>query len=370
MHAVPERSLLMEFTAFAPGRVCLFGEHQDYLGLPVIAAAIGLDFENEVYVESPSLNRYKIIMPDIGKEALINTAMPLVYQHKRDYLRSAINVLRDDGIELPKALTATFRSRIPIAAGTSSSTAMSMAWIAALLHAAGRSEAKDPLKIARYSHKSEVLEFNESGGMMDQLSIGFGGICHIDFSSDNPATPLEAKPEGLILGDSQQPKDTLGILSRVRGIAERAILKIKSRLPGFDLTKTTFVETEDAASMCLDGDERVVLLGNLQNRDILIEAMGLLSQERFDAKELGSLLIRHHEILRDHLKISTPKIEAMMDAAMEAGALGGKINGSGGGGCMFVLAPGREKEVSLAIEKAGGTAHPVAIGDGVRISEV
>ena len=30
------------FVSFAPGRVCLFGEHQDYLGLPVIAAAIPL----------------------------------------------------------------------------------------------------------------------------------------------------------------------------------------------------------------------------------------------------------------------------------------------------------------------------------------
>ena len=25
-----------------PGRICLFGEHQDYLGLPVIAMAISL----------------------------------------------------------------------------------------------------------------------------------------------------------------------------------------------------------------------------------------------------------------------------------------------------------------------------------------
>ena len=24
----------------APGRVCLFGDHQDYLGLPIIAAAV------------------------------------------------------------------------------------------------------------------------------------------------------------------------------------------------------------------------------------------------------------------------------------------------------------------------------------------
>ena len=30
----------MEVTT--PGRICLFGEHQDYLGLPVIAMAISL----------------------------------------------------------------------------------------------------------------------------------------------------------------------------------------------------------------------------------------------------------------------------------------------------------------------------------------
>ena len=29
----------------APGRICLFGEHQDFLGLPVIACAIDLAME-------------------------------------------------------------------------------------------------------------------------------------------------------------------------------------------------------------------------------------------------------------------------------------------------------------------------------------
>jgi galactokinase len=29
-------------TVKAPGRICLFGEHQDFLGLPVIAAVIDL----------------------------------------------------------------------------------------------------------------------------------------------------------------------------------------------------------------------------------------------------------------------------------------------------------------------------------------
>ena len=58
----------------------------------------------------------------------------------------------------------------------------------------------------------------------------------------------------------------------------------------------------------------------------------------------------------------------MMDAAMAAGALGGKINGSGGGGCMFVLAPGREGEVAEALERAGGRAFPVPIAEGITVS--
>lgn len=357
----------MEFTTTAPGRICLFGEHQDYLGLPVIAAAIGVRLCMEVTIESPLLNRYRIMMPDIGEDELINTAMPLSYQRRRDYLRSVMKVLREEGIDLPQALTAIIRSEIPIAAGTSSSSALIMAWVASLLHGNREGGTIDPLLIARYAHRAEVIEFGESGGMMDHLSIGYGGVCHFDFSREEPLSPLRAKPEGFVLGDSEQPKDTLAILTRTRKCAESAVGKMKKYLPGFDLKTTPLEEAADAAGRGLSGEENKVLLGNLRNRDILREAFDLLSDDAFDQRRLGALLMEHHELLRDNLSISTPKIEAMMDGAMEAGALGGKINGSGGGGCMFVFAPGRENEACDAIRKAGGKAHPVRVAEGVKI---
>ena len=74
---------------------------------------------------------------------------------------------------------------------------------------------------------------------------------------------------------------------------------------------------------------------------------------------IGSLLTKHHAILRDVLKVSTSNIEAMLEAALNAGALGGKINGSGGGGCMFAYAPQNPEGVAEAIEKVGGKAHIV-----------
>ena len=49
----------------------------------------------------------------------------------------------------------------------------------------------------------------------------------------------------------------------------------------------------------------------------------------------------------------------MINAALNAGAYGGKINGSGGGGCMFAYAPKNPEAVAEAIEKVGGKAHIV-----------
>jgi galactokinase len=71
--------------------------------------------------------------------------------------------------------------------------------------------------------------------------------------------------------------------------------------------------------------------------------------------------------LRDVLKVSTSKIETMLDAALNAGALGGKINGSGGGGCMFAMAPDNPQAVAVAIEKAGGKAYIIEPAAGSRI---
>ncbi|MHA2426264.1 MAG: hypothetical protein ACXAEF_15860 [Candidatus Thorarchaeota archaeon] len=58
----------------------------------------------------------------------------------------------------------------------------------------------------------------------------------------------------------------------------------------------------------------------------------------------------------------------MIDAARDAGALGCKINGSGGGGTMLAFAPGKEKEVAEAIRNAGGEAHIARIGQGASLT--
>ncbi len=355
----------------APGRICLFGEHQDYLGLPVIAAAVSLEIEINLIPEDDGLNRYRLILHDLDRDEIINTALPIIYQHRKDYLRSVVKTLRREGIAIPRALTAEVKSRIPVAAGASSSTAFTVAWTGALLKAARHPGAADPGFVAHISHLSEVAEFKESGGMMDQTAVTRGGLCFFHRDGDPSFVSLRARPEGFVIGDSRRPKDTQAVLSRVRGRMEGAMKKIRAgTMPGFSLEESSPAEVAEAvAGSSLDSAEKDVLLGNLENRDILRAAFDLLSSDDFEPDKLGNLLTRHHEILRDNLGISTDKIEKMIEAAMNAGALGCKINGSGGGGCMFAYAPGRSKETAEAIEGAGGTAYTVEIADGLRVTE-
>jgi galactokinase len=99
------------------------------------------------------------------------------------------------------------------------------------------------------------------------------------------------------------------------------------------------------------------------------EARLLLAESETDHRSLGRLLNEHQKILREVLQISTPKIDRMLSAAINAGAYGGKINGSGGGGCMFVYAPEDPDRAAAAIREEGGRAFLIRMDAGARNDE-
>jgi galactokinase len=80
---------------------------------------------------------------------------------------------------------------------------------------------------------------------------------------------------------------------------------------------------------------------------------------------------KHHEVLRDLLKITVPRIDAMINAALKAGAYGAKIVGSGGGGSIVAIAdPDKEEQIVQAILAAEAVeAYPVSVDSGARIIE-
>lgn len=82
-------------------------------------------------------------------------------------------------------------------------------------------------------------------------------------------------------------------------------------------------------------------------------------------ENMGKQMTFAHRILAD-LGISTAKLDALVDAACQHGALGAKLTGGGGGGCVIALADSEDaaKRVSEAFKNAGACdTWIVNIGD-------
>ena len=351
-------------TASTPGRICLFGEHQDYLGLPVMAAAISKRIA--VTGRPRADNRVAIELPDIGGAEGFELAYPLPYEKGRDYFRSALNVLAQNGVQLGRGVEATVRGDIPINSGTSSSSALLVSWMHLLVQLSGQSVPPSQQELGELAYRAEVLEFGEPGGMMDHYATALGDVIYLE---SQPAIRIRRYRPALgafVLGDSLEPKDTLDILRRVKLGMLEAVRKIKTRHPAFDLHHTPLAAADEYAAV-LTADELLLLKSNLSDRDILREAKRMFDDDNVDDRHLGALLNRHQRNLRDAKRVSTPKIDAMIEAALGAGALGAKINGSGGGGCMFAYAPQDPEAVAAAIEARGGKAYVIAVDEGTRI---
>jgi len=349
----------------APGRICLFGEHLDYLGLFVISTAIDLHITVSGSLRGDKL--LHIVMPDLQEEERIDLTKPIEYQRRRDYLRSAVKVLQRNGVTFDHGCDCTLTGNIPIQAGVSSSSAFVIAWIAFLLSMTSRSGVKDRELLAQLGYEAEVKEFNEPGGMMDHYTSSLGGVLWLDCQEPFHAERIHADLSGFVLGDSLEKKQTTQVLSSVRERVQAGIKQLKHSIPSFDFRHVTLREVEP----CLGGlseDIRRKVRSTLMDRDLALEARDLLkSWSKHSEVHLGGLLTRHHQELRDGLGISTPKIDRMIEAAMKNGALGCKINGSGGGGCMFAYAPGCEQRAAEAIRSQGGKAHIVSVSDGVQV---
>lgn len=348
----------------APGRICLFGEHQDYLNLPVIACAISLRISISGH-RTPG-NRIELHLPDLGTEEVFTLADSFPYVRERDYFRSAFNILRRQGVRFSDGITGTVRGEIPINAGTSSSSAMVVAWINFLAKMSDQCLTYAPEESARLAHQAEVLEFSEPGGMMDHYASALGGVLFLEFSPHVSAERIHAHIGTFVLGDSREPKDTVSILARVKHGLIEILKRERVRNPGFSFRELSDAQMQETEAH-LSREEFNLLKGTRRNYQITLSARESMQQRELDPEHLGRLLNEHHAVLRDTLRISTPKIDRMIDAALAAGAYGAKINGSGGGGCMFAYAPANPQEVAAAIAEKGGITFIVEVDDGVRI---
>ena len=82
-----------------------------------------------------------------------------------------------------------------------------------------------------------------------------------------------------------------------------------------------------------------------------------------DLKELGKLMNENHKLLQQ-IEVSSRELDFLVKLARDQGAIGAKLTGSGLGGSIIALTPGKElqEEIANAIEKEGFQTLKTVIG--------
>ena len=273
----------------------------------------------------------------------------------RAYWLSALKVADTEGWLPQSGWNASVKSTIPQQAGASSSTALVVAWCALIAARSGQSVNAE--WIARAAHRAEVAYFNEPGGQMDHFTCALGGVHRFSFEPHFEALIMPVPSGSWLLLDSLQPKDTLTLLHRAK--SERLqLLEAWS-----DTWRLTSTSTPPEFPASFDAKQRALMQGTLELRDISERGSELLQSLPTEPNAWAPLLTQHHRLLRDVLRVSTDRIEAILNASKIAGAWGGKINGSGGGGTCFVVGNNDAiDQVRHAAENTGARAIGIALG--------
>lgn len=85
--------------------------------------------------------------------------------------------------------------------------------------------------------------------------------------------------------------------------------------------------------------------------------------KNYDLKKIGELMNQNHKLLQE-ITVSCQELDELVKVAKEAGAIGAKLTGTGRGGMMIALTPGKELQdtVAKAIIAKGYAATKTQIG--------
>ena len=336
-----------------PARVCFYGDHQDYLGLPVIAGTI--DRYINLKATPNSDRNYLLRLLDLNKESSISLDDNLEHIQADDYFRSVMTVLKGQGFQFDEGYDIEISGNIPVNAGLSSSSALVVAWIRFLVAAQGKSKEISDYQIGRWAYEAEVLFFNQPGGLMDQYTIAQKGLIYIDTLSGE-STRLNANLGKLLVAESGVPKKTLEVLKNARVYAQNAMDVVKNANPEFELKDATLDDYEKYIDLVPE-ELQGYWYATIYNYHITLEAKKELLKPNPNIQVLGDLMNQHQTILQNEIKNTPLKMVEMMKAARNAGAIGTKIIGSGGGGCMVaMITDDVEEQVKQAFLDKGAKA--------------
>lgn len=267
---------------------------------------------------------------DFNLKANYQRPSDLVYNGELDLVKAALKVLRPPGSSSAanESLHLFLHSDAPPGTGLGSSSAMCVALVGAFQHYLR--EAWTSYEIAELAYRIERKELGIKGGRQDQYSAAFGGFNFIEFTGSRTiVNPLKIRPE-------VANELAYRLLLVYTGGGHYSNELIESQQRGYTEKRGDTVEALDATKQLAQDMKNELLRGNIDEMGHLLDAGWQLKKQFTEG-------------------ISNPRVDAIYARAREAGALGGKLVGAGGGGFLLLFCDfARRAGVARAVQDAGG----------------
>lgn len=323
-----------------PARICFYGDHQDYLGLPVIAGTI--DRFIELKAVSNTSNSFTIKLLDLAETVTIPVDDSLSDVKNGDYFRSCMAILKEKGFVFDQGYDLEISGNIPVNAGLSSSSALVVCWLRFLIAIQEKSFSVSDAEIGHLAYEAESVYFKQPGGIMDQYTIAQGGMLFIN-TETGKSNALSTAIGTLVVAESGIAKQTLEVLKNARVYAQNAIAAVREINPNYNVSNSTLADYEKyKAAVPVEFHNH--WYATIHNYDITKNAYLELQKANPDIAILGDLMNKHQDILQNQIQNTPDEMIKMLESAKKAGAIGAKIIGSGGGGCMVAITDNETKD--------------------------
>ncbi|MFK4850134.1 galactokinase [Microbacterium sp. ZW T6_19] len=337
----------------APGRVNLIGEHTDYNDGFVLPFAIPHRTVAAVGVRDDGIGRVRVASTFAAEPVEValdelGTLFPTLRQAQGPssqgkpavpewaaYPLGVAWALAEAAGAAGAGIDIAIASDVPVGAGLSSSAAIEGATASALndLWNAGL----DKTALARIGRKAENEAVGAPTGIMDQMASMLGepdAAIFLDCRSlEAQLVPLGVAEAGLailVMDTRVKHAHSTGGYGERRAACERgaAIMGVPS------LRDVSVGDLSRAETLMDDVTFRRVRHVVTENQRVLDTVRVLREQ---GARAIGDLLVASHASMRDDFEISVPELDAAVEAALSAGALGARMTGGGFGGAAIAL---------------------------------
>lgn len=256
----------------------------------------------------------RLIATDQGIETILPAKVPLPLDGKLDLHKAVYNYIVENfnGGQLIPLEISTFCDA-PAGSGLGSSSTLVVAMIRAFAELLNLP--LDDYTIAQMAYRIEREDCGLQGGRQDQYSAAFGGFNFMEFYANERAVVNPLRIKNWIICELES-----SLVLYFTGVSRESAHIIADQSRNVKYGSVDALEAMHGIKREALAMKECLLRGDFAG---LVESM----RQGWDNKK------------RSAKTVSNPHIDSIYDAAIQAGALAGKVSGAGGGGFMWFFVP-------------------------------